>query len=121
MPERIVIATIGSYLDHGYGLWVSCNVCRHQAKLDLERLAETLGMDYDLSGADNPLRKKLQCAAFWEVGKVSFSVYGPSDPSRVSKVGIITDGIASRTGWLPLPCDPAREDGLEPAKLTSSC
>jgi hypothetical protein len=82
-----IISTIGGYLDQGYNLWVSCTACGHRGKVNLERLAETLGRDYDLSGRDNPLREKLQCEACKEVGKVTYSVSLRSDPPPHDSAG----------------------------------
>jgi len=46
----ITIRTVGDFLDHRYRLWLECRYCDHQTYLDLEKLAESKGRDFDLYG-----------------------------------------------------------------------
>lgn len=73
----ISIRTLGDFIDAGYGYSVYCDAeingtrCGHQAKLDLEKLAERLGRDHSALAGD--LSKKLRCTVCGRQ-KMSFNI-----------------------------------------------
>lgn len=59
MPETR-LRTVGDFLDHRYKILLFCN-CGYTAYLDLQKLAETEGRDFDLY--DGELEKRLECSS----------------------------------------------------------
>jgi hypothetical protein len=55
--------TVGALIDHGYKLWAFCynRECKHSSKIDLQRLAKTLGRNHSAMHKD--LASKLKCSA----------------------------------------------------------
>lgn len=76
------LGTIGSYIDNEYTITVHCNEyrCHHSSRLDLAALAEKLGRDYDLIGADNPIRRALRCEKCGVAGNVGLIISPPLKP-----------------------------------------
>lgn len=57
-------ATLESYRTGGYGLWASCAAgpsCTHFADLDLDRLIDRFGPDFDVIDRKSELLARLRC------------------------------------------------------------
>jgi hypothetical protein len=60
------VGTMGSTIDDGYKMWISCDAigCCNRADLDLEALRDQLGADYPI--ADYVARSRCsKCGATW--------------------------------------------------------
>jgi hypothetical protein len=84
-PKRI--STLGSYIDDGYTISVSCNEygCNHSRVLDLEALAGKLGRGFDMIAEHDRLRTMLRCEKCGVVGNVQFTVSPPTKGVRKEK------------------------------------
>jgi hypothetical protein len=62
MPEPIVIDTLQKLIDGGYTLTAHCDKCLHQSFLDLNRLADKFGPQFDFVVERPKLLSGLYCA-----------------------------------------------------------
>ena len=52
----ITVDTIGALIDLGMGAFLSCPACHHCADIDLERLAERVGRNWEFINRRWPVR-----------------------------------------------------------------